>query len=509
MSISAPAPADRSAAPPLDGWTRAWYAVGQLADGVKNEAFALFLLFYYTAVLGLPGALAGQAILIALLFDAVTDPLMGVVSDRLHSRWGRRHPFLYVSAVPLGACFYLTFAPPPGLSHGELFWWLTGFAVGTRGAMTLFSVPHLALGAELSSDYHERTTIVTLQFVFARLGHAIAGMLAFLWYFRPTPGYDEGRFDPQAYPALALTLSVLMVAAVVMTAWRTHHRIPWLPRPDAHAKVHGVTFSLLRDFAELWRNPSFRALFLGLMLTYICWGVVTSLGLHFATYFWFVSNLELLVWGVFTGIGIFGGLPAWHAVAARIDKKPTFMWGLAMFTAFSAGPPLLKLAGWWPGLGGPLYIPLWCVTSGLLAHFGIAATMVTGRSMMADVTDEDALHHGRRRQGVFFGAVSFSAKAAFGVGGLIAGVVVQAVGLQPNQAPETAGPEIVQGLGLTLGLSLLLLCGLSLGFFSRYRITREHHAATRAALDARETTAVAAPAPAATRPGGSPATDPL
>jgi hypothetical protein len=78
--------------------------------------------------------------------------------------------------------------------------------------------------------------------------------------------------------------------------------------------------------------------------------------------------------------------------------------------------------------------------------------------------------------------VSFSAKAAFGVGGLVAGTVVQAVGLEPGQAPETAGPAIVSGLGLTLGLSLLVLCGLSLGFFSRYRITRAHHAATRAAL---------------------------
>jgi Na+/melibiose symporter-like transporter len=491
-----PSPPHPAAVPPLDVWTRAWYAAGQLAEGVKSEAFALFLLFYYTAVLGLSGALAGQAILIALLFDAITDPIMGVVSDRLESRWGRRHPFLYVSALPLGICFYLTFAPPPGLSQSELFAWLTVFAVATRGAMTLFAVPHLALGAELSSDYEERTTIVTFQFFFTRTGHAIAGLLAFLVFFRPTPEYAEGRFDPRAYPALALTLSVLMVMSVLLSAWRTHHRIPWLPRPDAAAKAHGVTLSLLRDFAELWRNASFRALFLGLMLTYVAWGVVTALGLHFATYFWFVSNLELLVWGVFAGVGIFGGLAFWRAAALRLDKRPTFMWGLALFTAFSATPPLLKLAGLWPAQDSALYLPLWCLTTGLVAHFGIASTMVTGRSMMADVTDEDALRHGRRREGVFFGAVSFSSKAAFGVGGLIAGLVVQGVGLEPGQTPESAGPEIVQGLGLTLGLSLLLLCGLSLAFFSRYGITRERHAATRAALVAREG-AVVAPAPAA------------
>lgn len=480
-------PRSADAPPALTASTRGWYAAGQLAEGLKNEAFSLFLLFYYTAVLGLSGSLAGQAILIALLFDAVTDPLAGVVSDRLESRWGRRHPFLYAAALPLGICFYLTFAPPAGLSQAGLFAWLTGFAVLTRGAMTLFHVPHLALGAELSEDYEERTTIVTLQFLFTRVGHATAGMLAFLVFFQPVPGHPQGRFNPDAYPALALTLSVLMVASVLLSAWRTHHRIPFLTPPDPASRTHGVASAVLREFGDALRNASFRALFLGLVLTYTSWGVVTALGLHLATYFWLVSNEQLLVWGIATGVGIFAGLPFWRAVALRIDKKPTFMWGIAIFTLFTSAPPLLKLAGAWPAHASALYVPLWCVTTGLAAHFGLAATMVTGRSMMADVTDEDALACGRRREGVFFGAVSFSAKASFGLGSQIAGLVIEAVGLQPNQAPESVGPQVVSGLGLTLGLSILLLCGLSLVFFSRYRITRARHAEIQAALDAGRT----------------------
>ena len=479
-SSSSPTPV----APPLTNATKRWYGLGQFAEGLKNEAFTLFLLFYYTAVLGLSGLLAGQAILIALLFDAVTDPLVGVVSDRLESRWGRRHPFIYAAAIPLGVFFYLTFAPPAGLSQLELFSWLTCFAILTRAAMTLFHVPHLALGAELSSDYEERTAIVTLQFLFARSGHALAGGLAFLVFFRPTPEYAEGRFNPEAYPALALSLSVMMVISVLVSAWRTHHRIPFLTPPDETAKQQGVATAVFRDFADSLRNASFRALFLGLMLTYIAWGVATALGLHLATYFWFVTNEQLLIWGIFTGVGIFTGLPIWRVLAVRLDKKPTFMWGIGLYTVFTALPPLLLLAGLWPAHDSALYFPLWCLTTGMTAHFGIAATMVTGRSMMADVTDEDALHHGRRREGIFFGAVSFSAKMSFGVGSLIAGLVVDAVGLQPKQAPETVGPEVIQGLGYTLGLSILLLCGISLAFFSRYSLSRERHAEIKAALDA-------------------------
>ena len=478
-------PSPPGAAPPLTSATRAWYGLGQLAEGLKNEAFALFLLFYYTAVLGLSGLLAGQAILIALLFDAVTDPLAGTVSDRLESRWGRRHPFIYAAAIPLGVCFYFTFAPPAGLSQYELFAWLTCFAILTRGAMTLLHVPHLALGAELSPNYEERTTIVMLQFVFARSGHALAGGLAFLVFFRSTPEYAEGRFNPEAYPGLALTLSIMMVVSVLLSPWRTHHCIPYLTLPDEVSKSRGVASAMFRDFADSLRNTSFRALFLGLMLTYISWGVATALGLHLATYFWFVTNEQLLIWGVFTGVGIFTGLPIWRALSLRLDKKPTFMWGLAIFTVFTAAPPLLLLAGLWPAHDSALYFPLWCLTTGMTAHFGIAATMVTGRSMMADVTDEDALRYGRRREGIFFGAVSFSAKMSFGVGSLIAGFVVDAVGLQPNQAPETVGPAVTQGLGYTLGLSILLLCGISLAFFSRYRLSRKRHAEIQAALDAR------------------------
>jgi len=483
QSPSAP-PAPEPAAP-LGRSTKLWYGLGQTAEGFKNESFALFLLFYYTAVLGLSGSLAALAILIALLFDAVTDPLAGVLSDRLESRWGRRHPFIYAAALPLGFFFYLTFAPPADLSQAGLFAWLLGFAALTRLSMTLFHVPHLALGAELSPHYQERTSIVTLQFVFARTGHALAGALGLLVFMRPTAEYPNGRFNPEAYPDLALTLSIAMVLTILLSGWRTHDRIPHLTAPDAVARSRGVIAAVFHDLGESLGNASFRSLFLGLMLTYVAWGVTTALGLHLATYFWFVSNEQLVVWGIAAGVGIFGGLPYWHRASARLDKKPTFVRGLAIFTVFTALPPFLKLAGLWPAVGSPAYLPLFALTTGLAAHFGIAATMVTGRSMMADVTDEDALHFGRRREGIFFGAASFSAKASFGVGSLIAGVVVDAVGLVQNADPAEVGARVVTGLGLAMGVSILLLCGLSFAFFARYDLDRERHADIRAALTAR------------------------
>ncbi len=136
------------------------YGSGQFAEGVKNAAFATFVLLYYNQVLGLSGTLAGLAIFIALCFDAITDPVVGSISDNFKSRWGRRHPFMYAAAIPMAFSFYFLFAPPEELSSGALFAWMTVFTVLVRGSMTLYYVPHLALGAELSDHYTERTSIV-------------------------------------------------------------------------------------------------------------------------------------------------------------------------------------------------------------------------------------------------------------------------------------------------------------------------------------------------------------
>jgi len=122
------------------------FGIGQVAEGVKGVAFSTFLLFYYQQVLGVSGTLTGLALAIALVFDAVTDPIAGSVSDKIRTRWGRRHPFILISAVPLGLAFLGLFNPPDGLSEIALFVWLVCFATLVRGALTFYHVPHLALG---------------------------------------------------------------------------------------------------------------------------------------------------------------------------------------------------------------------------------------------------------------------------------------------------------------------------------------------------------------------------
>ena len=166
--------------------TKLTYGFGSVAYGIKDNGFATFLLFYYNQILGLSGDLAGLAIFIALVFDAVTDPIAGSVSDRWRSPMGRRHPFMYASALPLAISFVFLFMPMVSIeSAGQmgLFAWMAVFTVLTRASMTLYHVPHMALGAELSEDYDERTVLVAVRHFFGAVGFLATYVIGFGYFF--------------------------------------------------------------------------------------------------------------------------------------------------------------------------------------------------------------------------------------------------------------------------------------------------------------------------------------
>jgi Na+/melibiose symporter-like transporter len=274
-----------------------------------------------------------------------------------------------------------------------------------------------------------------------------------------------------------------MLVTILVSAVATHHRIPYLPGPDRQG---GNALAALRGgIRQAFGLRPFRALFIGSTLIFAAFGVSTALALYMATYFWRVSTDQIFIFGIFAAVGIFGGLAFWPRVAARIDKRPTFLIGLVIFGAFVALPILFKVVGFFPAEDSPFYLPVWYL-HGLGYAFGITATAVTGGSMMADVADADQLRHGRRREGIYFGAVSFTAKASVGIGAFVAGQVVEWVGLVRGMRPDQVPMEMSRMLGLVDGLVLLLIVAAATAAFSRYDLTSERHASIRAQLDAQQ-----------------------
>lgn len=465
------------------------YGFGQLAEGLKNGAFGVFLFFYYVQVLGLSGSLAGLAVGIALMIDAITDPLAGSISDNWRSRLGRRHPFMYASVGPMALGFFLLFSPP-ALGEFGLFLWLLTFAVFTRVAMTLYHVPHIALGAELSEDFSERTTVVAYRQFFSTFGGLMSYGIGFGLFFYASPDVPHGQFRVEAYSPFAMALAALMVVSVLGSAWGTQKRIPFLPQPlGAPVRVSplGSLVRMLAETREALGNRSFAWLFVGVLVVYMMVGVDGALNLHMNTYFWELSSRDNIAFFAAYPVGIMFGALFARRLNEIFDKKPSIVVGTGWWAACQILPVVLRLLGFFPENGTDEL--LWTlVFFKFIQGVGVVQALVTFGSMVADIVDEHELTTGKRQEGVFFASVSFSGKFTTGIGSVVAGFALDLIDWPRGAAIQTAADvpvETLTWLGLIYGPIVSGFAVVSVWCYSRHRLDRRRHAEIVLALRAR------------------------
>ena len=429
------------------------FGICQMAEGIKNSSFSAFLLFYYNQVLGLPAENAGLAIAISLIFDAVTDPMIGTVSDRWRSPLGRRHPFMYASALPLGISFYFLFAPASfAIEGGEwsLFAWMLIFTILTRGAMTLYHVPHLALGAELTEDYDERTTLVAIRQILSVSGYLIVYGLGFGYFFTPTPEFENGQLNASAYPPFALILAVISVVTVFISGWGTRSRIPFLPKPPVDADKPRL-IDVLREATATLSNRSFRWMMSGYIIIIAAYGLGTASQLYMFTFFWELSRFQIFAVILMGPLGSVVGYAFATRLFAALDKRNAMLVGGIGWMLLHSLPVILYMLGVTPEKGS------WAVAVTLSAIYlvlGAAfAQLVVGvSSTMADIADEYELETGQRQEGVLFAAISFAGKCMGALGSLLAGLMLTLINWPTGEAIKTA-QDIPADTILSLGLA--------------------------------------------------------
>ena len=456
------------------------FGVGQFAEGLMNAAFGMFVLFYYNQVHGLPGTVTGAALFIALLFDAVTDPLAGSLSDNWKGRLGRRHPFMYASALPLGLAFFGLFWPPSGLGEAGMFVWLTTFAILTRGAMTLYHVPHLALGAEMTQDFNERTSIVAYRQFFAAFGAAAVFAIGFGYFFAESRG---GRLGAGNYPPFALLLGVLMVATIWYSAFGTQKEVPFLLKLAPKAKRDPLA-QLGLDLAAGFTNRSFRWLFSGVLVVFVMAGVNSALDLYMLEYFWEFTASDMFWVFMASVVGLMLGAFFTHLLLRRAEKRLGLLLGTGVWAVCQVAPVVLRLLDVLPANGE---VALFLTLLGFKFVQGVILQQayIAFGSMMADVADEHELQAGERQEGIFFGAVAFSAKATSGFGTLIGGVGLDLIdwprGENMGERVDVPAQTLVD-LGILYGPVVAGFSVVALWCFTRYDLTRARHAQIRAAL---------------------------
>lgn len=458
-------------APPLDLRTKLFYGLGSTAFGVKDNGFTTLLLLFYNQVIGLPAQWVGGAIMIALAFDAFLDPLVGQISDHLRSSWGRRHPFMYASALPVALSYLLLWNPPHGWSQPALFGYLVAVAVVVRTFITFYEIPSSALAPELTTDYDQRTSLMSYRLFFAWFGGLAMIVLAFRVFLVPDAAHPVGQLNPAGYSRYGLTAAIVMFCVIVVSAAGTHGRIrTFRPPPPPPTRLS----ALLKEMAATLSHRSFLMLTASSLFSYTATGVVFALSVYFNTYFWGLSAAQI------SGLLLSGIVSAWLAffvalpLSKRFGKKPAMLALFASSLAIGCAPIGLRLLGVFPANGSPLVFPL------LLGFQVVALTLsvacqILAASMIADVVEDSQVRTGRRSEGLFFAANSFIQKTVSGVGIGLAGLILGLVHFPAGVAPGQVDPAILRNLALVYLPVMLTLYGVAMLFVSQYRITREGH----------------------------------
>lgn len=454
--------------------TKWLFGLGSVAFGVKEAAFAYFLLIYYNQVLGLDPVLAGTALAIAMAVDAFSDLGIGYWSDQLRSALGRRHPFMYSALIPVALSFYFLWNPPAlALTNDlNLFAYLTVMAILVRLAVTLFEVPNAAQGPELSSDYDDRTRVQAFRYAFGWFGGLLIGALSLLVLFNLDA---EKQLGPTGYQWLGIVGAATMVGAAFASALGTHKHIGSFHQPPevpSRGPAQAVRYTL-----SLFASPSFRAMFVAALFLGAAQGLNQALLVYVNTFFWGLSSTQI---GYLPLLGLIS-VPLSFFIAPRLAErlgKKRAAIGLYLFAiAFLPVPYVLALVGLFPEPSSQLYVPL-IMLSYLIETGALISMQIVYGSMNADlVEDRSVAQEGSRDEGLIFAARNFCKKVVSGSGILLAGIVLWLADFPEHAVLGEVDRQSVNRLlywFIPMAAGLYLLSCWCLSF---YRIDRaQHHA---------------------------------
>ncbi len=481
-------------AEPIPVRTKLFFGLGASAENVFLYAFGFFVMLYYNQVLGLPATLAGLGPTVALIVDAITDPLMGSWSDRFRSRrFGRRHPFMLIAPLPATVAFFCVFNPPGDISQTQLFIWLVVFSVLLRACMTLFFVPHLAFGGEMSSDYHERSSVMAYNNLGTYIGAAGAHFFSLKFIFVATAGYSSGLLVPEHYREFSLIASGLVFAAVYACAFGTLDRVPTLSQPDS--RIAAFNF---RDFGgdlvKVLRNRNYLFLLLGLLFLSITIGMRAAFNNYMNLYYWEFSTSQIANFVIGSVIGYASGFLFAVRLHRRFDKRAVIVACAVGYAFAEALPVILRISGVFPDNGSP-----WLFPGVLFFHvFGSASLSLLNISVMsalADIADENEVRFGQRQEGMLYSARTFFSKADRALGTLLAGIALDLIAFPAKAVPGEVPAETVFMLGLVDSPLTILPALLGALFYAGYRMTRHSHQEIRQVLESRAAVAADAQPP--------------
>jgi GPH family glycoside/pentoside/hexuronide:cation symporter len=449
------------------------YASGAAIDGIYNSVLPTFLFFYLTAVCGLDAGLAGLALSCSLVIDAIADPFIGSMSDNLTSRWGRRHPFLLASALPMAVSLGLIFSIPSGLSKWVLFSYVVLVLLALRLSVSAWVLPFQALGAELTDDYDERSTIVAYRVFFAMPAIAICLTLGFQVFLRG----PNGLLDRAGYAPFGWACALVLLLSALTATLGTRRLIAGLHRPPKQAR--NPASRLLHEISELFRHRSFLILSAAGTVFFIALTVNATLALHAGKFFWKLSNNVLQALSLSLFIAPILGVLLVAATSRRLEKRTLAVAAISYVALGQFLLPVLKIVGILPDSGLGLDVPL--ILNAVLTGMCIGATTIVYQSMFVDATDEHEMLFGARREALFYAGLNLAVKCGAGLGALLAGLALNLIGFPADiakRSPESLHltAKTITDLGWAYGPAPAVITLLGGSLLLLYQLNRKEHA---------------------------------
>jgi Na+/melibiose symporter-like transporter len=456
------------------------YGVGSIAFGVKDQGFGTLLMLFYNQVLGVPASVVGTAIMIALIADAFIDPLVGYLSDHWRSRWGRRHPFMYAAVIPASLSYLALWNPPAGMSSGQLFGYLLGIAIVIRTFISCYEVPSAALGPELTHDYDERTSLLSVRFFFGWLGGLGMGIAAFKVFLVPDSAHPVGQLNPNGYSNYALTAAFIIAASMFFSALGTHRHIGHMAAPPP-----AQPFELARVLAEAKQTLANRAFASALgnnAWGSMAFGIVGGMIVYVSTYFWQLNSAQialLMLGNVFSAAAALYVAPR---LSRRLEKRQATILATLAGAVLGPLPVLLRISGNFPAPHSPQLLPLLFLFSMATTTCTIVASIIS-TSMLSDVVEQSELKTGQRSEGLVFSAAAFTFKCVSGVGVGAAGLILSLSNFPEGATPGQVDPAVLIRMIVLMTASAAVCNVLAIACANAYPITRAIHQGNVRTLD--------------------------
>jgi Na+/melibiose symporter-like transporter len=463
------------------------YAMSGFGIGCIDFIVAVYLLKYYTDHVALSATLAGLALMLGKLFDGFSDPVMGYISDRTRTRWGRRRPWFMVGMAPLALSFIAMFSADSGWSQTQLFLWLLSWNVLFWSAQTAINVPHAALAGEMVEEHEERNAIMGWRETMSQVGMLIGASAPLLLLGAMQQGavdaaLAEGMSEDaaraagmlargEAHGTMAWQFAGLVFVGVLLTFIGT--REPARPRTPPRDSIFG-------DFSDTLKSRPFRLFIAIFFFDQIASGLTATLVLYAIRDWWqFGGSHEILLIVVFI-VSAIASIPFWVLLGRRLEKATIFAIGSFLSAGMLLGATMVPLVG------------IGLAYAGLMgAGIGNGARAVMAMSTMPDIIDDDELRTRTRKDGAYFGMWSVLRKTtrAFSIGAVGLGLGFWGYQEGALVQPESAAKGIMWMFSIVPGIASVI-CGL---LFLRFPITRAIHKATIKELGRRRLAALEKP----------------